>query len=405
MLTQSDFPIEDALEYFTRAGVEAAFFVPTETALRKAIIDAHESLRAFLRRQDIHDYSSQPKGSGNRVLMPARLIGARGESDAQISLYRPETKNGDPRFWVHGLALTARPGNLFALFVGTDGSLVAANLSGANVWASRFERDSPLARLTGGTRLDSNESDLMSRLRSIADRGYISSMRGGDTGIGFTLESLLGIEANSSKQPDYKGIELKASRSAPLGGRPRNRVTLFSQVPDWSASPTRTSLQLVKNFGYFDPNGRRGLYCTTSNRPNPQSLYLEVGEDGKVRCMSAGPDTREVLRWDLARLEARLQEKHASTFWVKADAARDPRGVEHFHYRQVVHSRKPILANLGPLIHTGKVTLDFTLHLKPNGRTRDHGYLFRMDPRNLELLFPPPKIHDLAGAIDFVFSS
>lgn len=33
-----------------------------------------------------------------------------------------------------------------------------------------------------------------------------------DTAIGRTLETLLGININSSKQPDYKGIELKAFR-------------------------------------------------------------------------------------------------------------------------------------------------------------------------------------------------
>ena len=31
-------------------------------------------------------------------------------------------------------------------------------------------------------------------------------------GVGYTLETLLGIAANSSKAPDYKGIEIKSGR-------------------------------------------------------------------------------------------------------------------------------------------------------------------------------------------------
>ena len=47
--------------------------------------------------------------------------------------------------------------------------------------------------------------------------GFIQTMRPGDTGIGYTFESLLGIPANSATTPDFKGIEIKTKRGN-MGG-------------------------------------------------------------------------------------------------------------------------------------------------------------------------------------------
>ena len=51
--------------------------------------------------------------------------------------------------------------------------------------------------------------ELLAMLRKIASAGPIPSMVDADTSVGRTLETALGIDINSSKQPDYKGIELK----------------------------------------------------------------------------------------------------------------------------------------------------------------------------------------------------
>ena len=51
--------------------------------------------------------------------------------------------------------------------------------------------------------------ELLEKCRQINKKGFIKTMRVGDTGVGYTLETLLGIKANSNKSPDYKGIEIK----------------------------------------------------------------------------------------------------------------------------------------------------------------------------------------------------
>jgi len=52
----------------------------------------------------------------------------------------------------------------------------------------------------------------LSKLQIISAKGFVDSLRSGDTGVGMTLETLLGIEANSNRAPDYFGIEIKAKR-------------------------------------------------------------------------------------------------------------------------------------------------------------------------------------------------
>ena len=48
------------------------------------------------------------------------------------------------------------------------------------------------------------------------------------------------------------------------------------------------------------------------------------------------------------------------------------------------------------LLNEGLIELDYTMHLKPNGKSRDHGYLFKIWPRNINSLFDSTRTFDLA---------
>ncbi|RLD02581.1 MAG: hypothetical protein DRI32_08695, partial [Chloroflexi bacterium] len=47
------------------------------------------------------------------------------------------------------------------------------------------------------------EIDIYQTLKELSAKGYVQTMRPGDTGIGFTLESLLNITENNSGEPDF----------------------------------------------------------------------------------------------------------------------------------------------------------------------------------------------------------
>ncbi len=67
-------------------------------------------------------------------------------------------------------------------------------------------------------------NDFVQRLKEIKDTGYVKTHRQGNTGIGKTLEDLLGIEENNIPSPNAARIELKSGRK----GSP-SMLTLFTK--------------------------------------------------------------------------------------------------------------------------------------------------------------------------------
>jgi hypothetical protein len=54
--------------------------------------------------------------------------------------------------------------------------------------------------------------EFIERLKKIKAMGWIKTHRAGPTGIGKTLEDLLGIDENNIAGPDHKLFELKSAR-------------------------------------------------------------------------------------------------------------------------------------------------------------------------------------------------
>ena len=392
MLAKSDVPIEIVISELAKHGVEGGYFVPTDTGMTKSIVDAHEGIRRFLKSKDLHDFDQQAQGPDNKRKIPAKIVLSDHTIDREISLYRPQTKNGDPRLWIGRLNEYANPFNLIVLIVDHSGTIYVINCSSPDVWASRELNGSPLNKLLQRAVKSDVAEELLGKLTDISAMGFVDSMRPGPTGIGFTLESLLGIEANSSRAPDFKGIELKSGR-VPTVGAAKSRSTMFSQIPKWELSRLKSGKEILKAYGYHNPQrDRTQLYCSVSNNPNSQGLFMRVSTSGElVENLALKSDGTEepVVLWVLSELEAALAAKHRETFWVKAQN-RIAKRKEQFHFTNVVHTRSPLVSNLGLLVDTGKIEVDYTLSSKSSGGTRDHGYLFKVWPKNFDLLFPPP---------------
>lgn len=392
MLARSDIPIDQVAADLAKHGLEAGYFVPTDTGMTKSIIDAHEMLRRFLRSKSLHDFDLQRQGPEHKKSIPVKLVLADKTVDRELSLYRPKTKKGDPRMWVGRLGEYASPFNLIALIIDSAGGVFIVNCSRRDIWASRTRVGSPLNELLNRAGKSDVAEELLKKLTDISALGFVDSMRAGPTGIGFTLESLLGISANASRVPDYKGIELKSGRM-PITGTARSRSTLFSQIPKWEISHLKSGREILQSYGYYNAiQNRTQLYCSVSAVPNSQGLFMRVNSSGElIENMAVTSDGSEasVVVWVIRELELALAAKHKETFWVKA-RRRTSGSREQFHFTNVVHTRSPLVNNFGLLVDSGKIEMDYTLSTKPSGGTRDHGYLFKIWPRNFDMLFPPP---------------
>ena len=397
MLALSDTPIVDIIKLLSLHGIEAAYVVPTPTGLAKAIMDATGPLRDFFKSHGIHNYDQQQQGQEHKVLIPAEFIYEDRVVSTTVSLYRPETKSGDPRIWLSRLNSYAQPFNLLALIT-VENKLYVVNASEKAILKTLDAPATPLGKIAAlySDTITPIAGELLDLLRGIGAQGYHPTVCKGDTGIGATLESLLGIKANSRKTPDYKGIEIKASRHNPDRTRAKNRVNLFSQVPDWENSGIKKAINMLRSYGY-EKDGRLQLYCTLNAiRPNPQKLMLSVDDNIQILKTIEREACRDkdLMVWALTSLRERMAEKHSESFWVKAEY-RENRGREEFWYYKAIYTSKPILSNIDYLLADGRITLDLTMSEKGLNGVRDHGYLFKIWPDDLQGLFPPNKEYSL----------
>lgn len=404
MIGKTDTPIDVVISALSSFRVEAGFLVPTPTGLEKSILDAHEDLRNYLKKAGLHDFDLQDQGPEHKVLLPLNLITNSGIIGTQTSLYRPNTKSGDPRIWISKLNSYSKPWNLIALFV-SQGQLFAFNASDKNVWQSIDDEKSPLniALKSAGAQFSVVETELLRKLKDIESRGFLPSTTNAANGVGDTLENLLGITRNSRKAPDYKGIELKASRRNTAAQT--RRSVLFSMVPKWSISSLNNGSAILQTYGYLSSvTNRVELYVTVKHQPNRQGLFLDI--DDKMGLVmnqhTDGTKITPVVSWEIKELQDELAKKHKQTFWVKAkNQALQNR--EHFHYYEVVATTAPFVTYFGPLVVSNQITMDYTLSVKNrasgNPYTRDHGYLWKIANNSFESLFPPPKVIDLATLV------
>lgn len=376
---------EEKLKILTKNSVSLTLIEPTETGLKKSIMDATGSVRNYLRKNHFHDYTLQSQGPENKVIIEGLIYEENTVSKSNTSLYRPNTKNGDPRIWFSGLTKHANSNEILAIIC-FDSKIHVINLTHLPV---KKLMDSmlinPLKELVqainGLENIISNELLLM--LRKIA-KTPIRSLVNADTSVGRTLETALGININSSKQPDYKGIELKSFRD-----NKGNRKNLFAQVPEWNLSKFKSSSQILDAFGYYREEDFK-LYCTVSAiTRNSQGLALKVNSD--INHLIENSNNKEVgdfVIWTLEKLHERLLEKHKETFWVAADTLQID-GKEHFLYKQVEHTKKPIVSQFDILLEQGIITLDHLIKRNSKGRVVEKGPLFKIKPNALNLLFPP----------------
>jgi len=383
---------QNKIKLLTKNQVALTLIEPTETGLKKSIMDATGSMRSFFKSKNIHDYELQKQGPDYKILIPAVIHTGFKTIISKASLYRPLTKNGDPRIWFYKLTRGTDPNDIIGIIY-FDDKFQVFNLTKLDIESlTNSLIQNPFQGLIKAINTTENEIafELLTMLRKIASDGPIPSMVDADTSVGRTLETALGIDINSSKKPDYKGIEIKSFRESRT-----NRKNLFAQVPNWNLSKFKSSAEILNNFGYERGDDFK-LYCTVSAiTRNSQGLNLRIDSDIKQLIENSDkPEIGDFVVWTLDKLHNRLKEKHKETFWVEAESIKI-NDREHFLYKLVEHTKKPIIAQFDLLIEQGIITLDHLIKRNSKGRVVEKGPFFKIKPKGIELLFPPSERYNL----------
>jgi hypothetical protein len=225
--------------------------------------------------------------------------------------------------------------------------------------------------------------ELLEKLRTVEKQGYIRTHRAGPTGIGKTLEDLLGIPENNIPGPNGVMIELKTARK-----NAKSMITLFTKSP----LPKRANAALLKKYGYASRRGnnRKELHTTVTgteyNRIKGR-LGLKIGfETDRIVILGPPPDENEEGYYDREMLSQSFRRKLPRILFVKADSRGNGTG-EEFWFNEGWLLSGFSFENFVRLLQSGDIVLDIRIGQYPNGRPHDHGTGFRVKQSNLDLCF------------------
>lgn len=223
--------------------------------------------------------------------------------------------------------------------------------------------------------------ELVERLKSIRKMGYIKTHRAGTTGVGKTLEDLLGIEENNIPGPNATMIELKSARK-----NTTSMLTLFTKSP----LPRKANSVLLQRFGYESARGnkRKELHTTVNaiefnQLKGKPGFRLKIQRDRINLINTQG----EVLGyWDKEILQEYFERKLPKLLYVKANA-RNRGPDEEFWFNEAWLLSGFDFGNFLKLLKERTIVVDIRIGQYPNGRPHDHGTGFRILPAKLDLCF------------------
>lgn len=389
------------VKFLVNKQIEYATIQITATGLKKGILDTTAPVRAYFYEYGIHNYDEQLQGEEHKKLVQSYVLTEMEIFDTQSSLYRPVTKKGDPRMWVYNLKKFVNPDDIFAI-IAYKKALYIINLTQTDIeQAYNSALVNPIKDLISSLYgfATSVSEELLGLIRDrMSD--WLPSEILADTGIGRTVESVLGIQMNDSKQPDYKGIELKSKRM-----KSTTKSALFTNTPDWSLSKCKNGREIADKYGYWVSGAlRKTLQVTVSAlKPNPQGLALNLNwndnwlEANAYETLARADGTYkkidDVAVWTLLHLHERLTEKHHETFWIDVET-RIRQNTEEFRVATIEHTKNPVVSQFDVLLEQGKIKLDLMLS-RPSG----HGdtYSFKMAKKDRPLLFPESATYVING--------
>jgi hypothetical protein len=227
-----------------------------------------------------------------------------------------------------------------------------------------------------------NFDEIKKRLEEIKEIGFVKTHRSGQTGIGKTLEDLLGIKENNIPGPNALGIiELKAIRK-----NGKSMLTLFTLAP----SPPKINSLLVEKYGYISPTRKnKKILHTTVNGPEFNTIKDEYGfkvEVEKDRVNLIHYLDEIVAYWLEEDLKEAFERKLKNLLLIKAES-RGKGKDEEFWYNEGYLLNGFSFENFKNLIKEGIILIDIRIGQYPNGKTHDHGTGFRIFLNNLDLCY------------------
>lgn len=226
--------------------------------------------------------------------------------------------------------------------------------------------------------------------RIVNEDKWIKTHRNSDTGVGKTLEDLLGIKENNIGEPDFGDYELKSCRK-----KSNSLLTLFTKAPE----PKNINNTLRNNYGYDKEKNnkiKKVLHATLSTTsyvklPSNHSLKIVIA-DSENKIFIVDENNKTEANWTFEALEKTLNTKYKNKFvYVFADSKKE-NSIEYFKYETAYEYVGISFNKFLSLLNDGKIYIDIRIGQNPDGSVHDHGTGFRIASNDLLSLFDEKKL-------------
>ncbi len=236
--------------------------------------------------------------------------------------------------------------------------------------------------------------NLKRKFNYIKKLNYVKAVNNYNSGIGLTLEKLLGKEADNFSIADYDGIELKTKLE--YSKKPINLFKLTPEGKDFFEIK-----RIYNNYGYyrsFDKEFKVFNGSVTSKIINKIGLYyyftLNVNyKDKKIELIVydfSGKIIDKDTYWTFEKLENALNRKLNYLAIIKVwDTEKNKQ--KYYKYYKITFYKLISFENFLKLVEAGKIYIVFSIDIfkskKRYGQIHDHGTSFSIFEKDLEGLF------------------
>jgi hypothetical protein len=221
-----------------------------------------------------------------------------------------------------------------------------------------------------------------SEFDKIKSEGFIKSMRNGNTGAGYTLETKFGLIENNTSLPDLRDFltELKTKR---IKSKSSSMLTLLTDENGWQLE----QIDFIEQNGWNHSKheGEKTAQSSIRTKINKRGFYLDVNDPNYLLVCKNGS---AFIKWEWQPLCDRFISKCKNLIVVDY-AFKKQEDADYFHFQSFNHYQNFSTDAFLNAIRSKKICVELRLYTQYNLNkgVRNRGTAFRISPSNVHLLY------------------
>jgi len=224
-------------------------------------------------------------------------------------------------------------------------------------------------------------ASLINNLLILKKKGFIKSLRNHSTGIGYTLETNLGIKENRLSNSDWGEIELKAMRK-----NSNSDISLFVIEPFYST--ISNDGELLEKFGYPNINNREILsFVQTIKYGVNNKRNWRLGFDTNFEKLVIIKNDEIIGEIKSKLIIEKINIKINRVVSILAEVNETVNGIEEFWFNEAYYHEGCSFTNFRKAIIDGDISLNPRMRKLPSGQITRNGTAFRIKRTKFDSIF------------------